>query len=778
MDKKKKFAFVGKSIPAKDAKEKVTGSIKYAIDFSLPGMVYGKILRSTHPHAVIKKIDTSEAEALPGVIGVVTHENAPDLDWNGVWFNYIGHIFDGRARFMGDEIAAVAATSEEIAEAALALITVEYEPLPAVFDAEEAMAEGAVQVQDRGNSREPDIYEWGDINKGEEESDYTVEVDIKFGSQQHCPLGRNAAIAEWEGDRVTLWTSTQTPSELKDGVVDAFGIPNSKARIIGLPSGCSFGLWWSNNFMMIAALLAKHVRKPVKIELTNEESISMVQRRHKEHTRGRMGCKKDGSITFIDVYHVFDNGGYGFKVEVGYFNIDQWGGRSPHGRYECQGVSTNLLTSGCMRGVGDVTMGSAVERMADMLAEKVGMDPVEFRLMNEIKPGDPLRQTWAKNYLKHNEEDYQKLLPEELKDIWPRLFHLSSGSTQEILKKGSEAIGWRDKWVGWGKPYRIDGARRRGVGVGTGIHLCGEEMEGNTAAVVRIYKDGSAKLCCSCGRHGSGTETTQSQVAAETLGISIDKIEIETGDTDSCPWSRGSIASTTMFRTGFATWSACLDARKQLLKLAAREFFDNDPSKLDIEEGLIFSRHNPERKVPISDVMHYFRSEALGPQDSITGRSELPMPPSSAFARHFAAHFADVEVDTETGRIKILDYVATQDSGTVMNPKILENQIIGGAVAGAGFALCEMLVFDDNGKILNPSLTDYKVLRSVDFPVQPRMLFHESYEPVGPFGARSAGEAPITAPTPALSQAVYNAIGVWVDVPMAPEKVLRALNKI
>lgn len=431
-----------------------------------------------------------------------------------------------------------------------------------------------------------------------------------------------------------------------------------------------------------------------------------------------------------------------------------------------------------MRGVGDVTMGSAVERMADMLAEKVRMDPVEFRILNEIKPGDPLRQTWAKNYLKHNEEDYQKLLPKELKDIWPKLFHLSTGSTEEILKKGAEAIGWKEKWVGWGKPYRIDGARRRGVGVGTGIHLCGEEMEGNTAAVVRIYKDGSAKLYCSCGRHGSGAETTQSQVAAETLGIPIDKIEIETGDTDSCPWSRGSIASTTMFRTGFATWSACLDARKQLLKLAAREFFDNDPSKLDIEDGIIYSTDASEKKVPIADVMHYFRSEALGPQDSITGRSDLPMPPSSTFARHFAAHFAEVVVDTETGEIKILDYVATQDSGTVVNPKILENQIIGGAIVGAGFALCEMLIFDERGKILNPSLTDYKILRSVDFPVEPRMLFHESYEPVGPFGARSAGEAPITAAAPALCQAVYNAIGVWVDVPMTPEKVLRALKKI
>ena len=773
-----KFAVIGKSLPAKDAKEKVTGTLKYAVDFALSDMVYGKILRSPHPHAIIKKIDTSKAEAMPGVIGVVTHEDCPDQDWHGVWFNYIGHVFDGRARFIGDEIAAVAATSEEIAEAALDFIEIEYELLPAVFDPDEALAKDAPQVQEAGNAREPSKYEWGDVKQGRKESDFIVEVDVKFGSQQYAPFGRNAAIAQWEGDRVTLWTSSQSPSELKDGLAEAVAVQNSQARVIAMPSGCSFGLWWSNNFMMVAALLAKKVRKPVKIELTNEECMATVKRRHKERTEGWMGCKKDGSITFIDVYHIMDNGGYGFKVEVGYFNIDQWGARAPHGRYVCQGVSTNLVTGGCMRGVGDVTMGSAVERMADMLAEKVGMDPVEFRLKNQIKPGDPLRQTWAKTYLKHDEQGYRNLLPEELKDIWPKLFHLSTGSTEAILKKGAKAIGWKDKWKGWRKPYFIDGAKRRAVGVGTGIHLCGEEMEGNTDAVVRILKDGSVKLCVSVGRHGTGAETTQSQVAAETLGIPFDLIEIETGDTDSCPWSRGSLASTTMFRTGFATWTACLDAKKQLLNLAAREFYNGDPMKLDIKEGIIYSKENPNKKVTIPEVMSYMRSEALGPKDSITGRSALPMPPSSAFARHFAAHFVDLEVDTETGVIKLLDYVATQDSGTVVNPKILENQIIGGAIVGAGFALYEVLVFDEHGRILNPNLTDYKVLRFADFPAEPRMLFEESYEPVGPFGARSAGEAPIAAAPPAISQAVYNAIGVWVDAPMTPEKVLRALKKI
>jgi len=314
--------------------------------------------------------------------------------------------------------------------------------------------------------------------------------------------------------------------------------------------------------------------------------------------------------------------------------------------------------------------------------------------------------------------------------------------------------------------------------VGTGIHICGEEMEGNTSAVVRVYKDGSAKLFCSVGRHGTGAETTQSQIAAEALGIPVDRIQVETGDSDACPWSRGSIASTTCFRTGYATWSACQDAKRQILAIAGRDIFAIDPAQLDIKAGKVFSRQNPRKKVPVADVVMHFRAEALSPSDSITGRSSLPMPPSTAFARHFAAHFAEVEVDTETGQIKLLDYLAAQDSGTVVNPKVLENQIIGGAIVGAGFALSEVLVFDDNGRILNSNLTDYKVPRFVDFPVEAKTLFHESYEPSGPFGAKSAGEAPIAAAPPAVCQAVYNAIGVWVDVPMTPEKVLRALGRI
>lgn len=773
---------VGRGVPVKDAVEKVTGTLKYGVDAGVPGMLHGKILRSPHAHARIRRIDTSRAEALPGVHGVVTHADAPGGVWEAAWFNYRGRVLDGVARFVGDDVAAVAAETPQIAERALELIEVVWEALPAVFDPERAMADDAPQVREEGNVREPYVVAWGDVAEGEREADFVLETEVRFESQQYAPIGRNACVAEWSGDRVTLWTSSQTPSELRDGVHEAFGIPLSKVRVCALPVGSSFGQWWSNNFMLITVLLARKVRRPVKIELTNEECMATVKRRHREVCRGRMGCTEDGTLTLAEFDHIIDNGGYGFKDDVGFFCVDMWG-RAHHGNYAIHGVNTNLLTAGCMRGVGDVTLGSVVERLADMCAARLGIDPVEFRLRNQICAGEPLRMQHGRQYMKGGLEAYLERIPAADRERWPRPFHLSSGGTHDILTRGAEAFHWSERWSGWGVPSS-DGPLRRAVGVGTGAHVCGVEFEGATSAVVRINPDGSAKVHASCGRQGQGSETTLSQVAAETLGIDFDRVEIENGDTDSCPWSHGSLASNTMYRIGWAVREAALDARRQLLEIAGREFFDGaDPTALDVRHGLVRRRHGRGADGPAVDIetiMNELRTaDTLGQTSSITGRPAVAMPPATTFARHFSAHFVEVEVDVETGEIRLLDYLAAQDSGTIMNPQVMKNQMIGGAICGAGFALYEELVFDEEtGRILNPNLLDYKLLRAADFPLGGRVLFGDSYDPVGPFGARGAGEAPIVAPGPAISQAVYNAIGVWVDMPMTPERVLRALGRI
>ena len=769
----KPLSVVGKSVPIKDAREKVTGSLKYAVDYKVPDMVYGKILRSPHAHAKIKGIDYRRAEALPGVLGVVCFQDAPDRDWNSCWFNYRGHILDDRARFVGDEVAAVAAINENIAEQAIKLIEVDYEVLPAVFDPEEALKPNAPQVRPEGNIREPYKVIWGDVDEGIRESDIVAEGSMKFESQQYAPIGRNACIAEWTGDKVTVWTSTQTPSECKSAVAEAFGIPMSKVRVIGLPSGCSFGIWWINNFHMMTILLAKKICRPVKIELTQEESFAAVKRRHLERSWGRIGCRKDGSIMAIEIKHVIDNGGYGFKHDVGCFSSELWG-KSHNGRFAVQGVSTNLLTAGCMRGVGDVTQAVLIERLLDMAAVKLDLDPLEFRLKNHIRTGDLLKSIHAD----YAESGHDCKTPEEWKDKWPRLFHLTSESLHECLIEGAEVFGWKKKWKGWGKPYKVAGPRRRAVGVATGIHCNGVEDEGNTSAIVRVHEDGSVTLCCSMGRQGQGSETTQAQIASETLGISLDQIEVEAGDTEVSPWNHGSIASNTAHRIGFATKSASEDARRQILEIAARHYIKGEPEQLDIKNGVIYHQECPKQNMSLGELMSRLQPDSFTPP-RVIGRPTEDMPPSTTLSRHFAAHFVEVEVDTETGQIKLLDYVATQDSGTALNPKVLENQVIGGAICGSGFGLVESLVFDEQtGKIMNPNFLDYKVLRAPDFPTQPKVILCESNDPIGPYGAKGAGEAPIAASIPAIAQAVYNAIGVWLDVPMTPEKVLRGLGKI
>ncbi len=777
----KNFAVVGKGVKVKDAHEKVTGGIKYGVDMAVQNMAYGKILRSPHAHARIRSIDVSKAAALPGVYAVLTHEEAPDLDWEAAWFNYRGKVLDGIGRFVGDDLAAVAAKSEEIAQRAVELIEVEYEILPHVLDMEEARKPDAPQIRVEGNERDPYVVAWGDVAEGEAEAEVIVDCDIFYESQQYAPLGRNAAIAEWMGDRVTLWTSSQTPSELRDGIHEALGIPLSKIRVMALPCGSSFGQWWSNNFMLITVLLARKAGRPVKIELTNEECMATVKRRHLEHTRGRMGCTKDGRLTFARFDHLIDNGGYGFKDDVGFFCVDMWG-KASHGHYAVHGINTNLLTAGCMRGVGDCTLGASVEQVADQLAEKVGLDPIEFRLKNQITGGDDLRMQHSKHNMKGSMKEYIAGIREDLRADWPELFKLSSGGTADILKMGAERFRWSERWAGWGKPNWSEGPRRRAVGVGTGAHVCGVEFEGSTSAVVRINPDGSLKVHCSVGRQGQGSETTQCQVAAEEMGVPLDMVEIETGDTDSCPWSHGSLASNTMYRVGWATRAATQDARRQLLEIAAREHFEvTDPNELDITGGLVHPKGQPDSnsRLSISDVLNIIRSDTLGQTSSITGRPAVPMPPSTTFARQFGAQFVEVEVDVETGQIKLLDYVAAQDSGTVMNPQVLKNQVIGGAICGAGFAIYEHLVFDDQtGAIKNANLLDYKLLRAADFPWNAEVLFHEDYDPVGPFGARGAGESPIAAGISAIHQAVYNATGVWVPLPMTPERVARALGQI
>jgi CO/xanthine dehydrogenase Mo-binding subunit len=417
-----------------------------------------------------------------------------------------------------------------------------------------------------------------------------------------------------------------------------------------------------------------------------------------------------------------------------------------------------------MRGVGDVTLGAFVERLLDMVAIKLDMDPLEFRLKNHTRTGDELLS--MRSFL---DEDQLSSLEEPI--------CLSSDALHECMEKGAQAFGWKEKWKGWGKPYSIEGPKRLGAGMAAGVCVNGDDARGNVSALVRVHQDGSATLFCSMGRIGQGSETTQAQIAAETLGMSIYQIRVEGGDTLVTPWSHGSAASNTACRTGFATMSACLDAKSQILDIASKYHFGSDPGELDIKQDRIYQKSDPKKSIPLGEMLSEPIPDTFSPP-VIIGRPVKSMPNSLAI-RNYGVHFVGVEVDTDTGKISIIDYVAAQDSGTVLNPKVLENQVVGGAILSSGFALVESLAFDpQTGRILNPGFMDYKVFRAPDFPLQPTTILCEPYDPVGPYGVKGAGEVPANVPIPAISQAVYNAIGVWMDVPMTPQRVLSALGKI
>lgn len=760
MTDSREMRIVGRRVPQRDARDKVTGSHVFATDFSRPGMLHGRILRSPIPHGRIRKIDTSRAEDSPGVVGVITHRDAPKHVWHGVWYNYQGCVMDDRVRFVGDEVAAVAAIDVAAAERALKLIEVDYEPLPAVFDTEAALKPDAPQLHPEGNARRPVVVQWGDVAAGLAEAPVVVEGAVSYDSQSYAPIGRNACIAEWSGDQVTVWTSTQTPSECRDSIAEGLDIPLHKLRLISLPSSCSFGLWWVNNFHLITVLLAKKVGRPVKIELDQDECFVAVKRRHLEKSRGKLGCDKDGRILAVDVEHRFDNGGYGFKPDVGFLCPDLW--RAPHGRYRVQGVSTNLLTAGCMRGVGDVTLAPFVERLVDMAAEKVGLDPVEMRLRNYVRAGDQSRK--AVNYWAANPQFENP----------PTVTHSSAGVDQ-CLREGAVKFGFRDKWAGWGRPYYTDGPIRRAVGAASGIHSSGVTLTGGVSAVVQVNVDGTVSVAVSVGRMGQGTETTQAQIAAEALGVPFDDVIVIPVDSNACPWGHGSVSSTAAHRSGFAVREAALDARRQLLR-AASEMLRVPEDELAVVDGVVSWTKDGQRRVSIGEVVKQIRRESLSPP-VIVGRPAREMP-AHMTARNFAAHFAEVEADVGTGEIRLIGYLCAQDSGTVINPSILENQMVGGAVLGSGFALREGLRWDETGRIINGNFLDYKVLRAPDFPRRCETLFAEVNDPLGPFGAKGAGECPVSAAVAAVQQAAYNAVGVWMDVPMTPERVLRALGKV
>lgn len=758
------LSIVGKSIPLREGFSKVTGRERYAIDYVLPGSLWMKVLRSPHPHARIRSINLDKALALPGVKAALTHEDVPMKEALCKIFNWKGRILDNRVRFVGDEVAAIAAETEALAQEAVDLIEVDYEILPAVFDMHEAMKPGAPDVRGVGNNQvrcppEPGFNQshdsWGDIEKGFKEADVTIESNVET-SQAYLTFCTPACIAEWNDDKLTLTMSHQCPHETRDSICDVLDIPEDKVRVVCPLLPVNFGLLNSGHrFYLIAALLAKKAGRPVTYKMTMEER-GYYKSRESHVIRTRMGGTKDGTITAVDYFMLFDNGGYGFKGSPYQLMHDVFARSNVV--VDMSAVCTNKFTTGCQRGVGDVPGSLAFSQAVDMLAEKLALDPLTL---------------WKKNH--HRAGDTAKA-------PGPTGFTLSSEAYDELLDRGSASIGWSQKWKGAGQPYLVDGPRRRGVGVGVGLHTSGVAIL-PAAATVQVNHDGTALVMIGFMDMGQGPKTTLAQVCAEVLGLKIDDTNVvKIVDTDTVPYAPMTGASITAHIGGSAVKLAAQDAKKQILEMAYTAPWSPEtlktgvsgPEELDIRDSMVFVKADPSRRATVKDIVGaIFAPMVIGR----AGRHDIPFPgPTALF---MVVTFADVEVDVETGKVTVLNIVHGQDAGQVINPQIAQNQVYGGVPLSFGYALMEEVAFDPaTGRPLNPALSDYWMPSSLDVPPM-EAFFADNIDPVGPMGIKGMGEGPAISPHGAITNAVYNATGKRLShLPITPDKVLKALGKI
>ena len=749
------LSVVGTRAPRVDGVQKVTGAARYAADILLPGMLYGKIKRSPHPHARVLRVDGSRARALSGVKAVLTIDDVPRVLHAGApaprILNHIKdqYIFDTKVRFVGDGLAAVAAISEEIAEQALDLIAVEYELLPAVFDAEEAMQPGAplVHETDRNLVVPPIVIQIGDIEQGFAEADYIVEEVYTTGRPAPTYMEPNACVAQFDNaGNLIVWASTQGPFMVRGILAEVLGIPVSKVRVICEHMGGGFGAKqdiYQHEF--ICALLAQRTGRPVKMEYTREECFLAGKTRHPVKVTLKQGFTRDGRLTARQMRYVANGGAY-CSHSPGITEVGCWDATS---LFRCENfdirgyaVYTNNPVAGAFRGYGAVQSLFALNCQMDGIARTLGIDPVDFMLQNVVGEGDLVSAG----------------------------HRLHANALEACLRRGAEEIGWYERHL---RPRQDpSGIVKRGWGVGVEMHSSGASpfIKEQSNAILKMNEDGTVHLLTGVADLGTGALTVMAQIAAETLGIPYASVRVTAGDTDVTPFDIGAYASRTTFVGGGAVAKAAADLRTQLLALAA-EKLGASADALEVRDGVVFVSRDPGRALPVRDVVKG--------EGGVPGRSLMSRATGEPDVAHsFAAHFAEVDVDTETGQVKVIRVVAVHEVGKAINPMGVEGQIEGGLQQGIGHTLTEDLIVDPKtGRTLNANLVDYKMLTSLDMPATKVVILELAPDPGGPFGAKGVAEDPLLAIGPAIANAVADAIGVRIrEYPITPEKVLRALR--
>lgn len=750
---------IRKGTPRIDAIPKVTGQAVYTVDLKMPGLLIGKILRSPHPHALIESIDTSAAKALPGVHAVITAEDVPDTLFSFMQFLADKNILcRSKVRYVGDEVAAVAAVDEATAEEALALIKVEYKPLPAVFTIEEAMAPGAPLVHDDKDSNVTWKVERlvGDPEKALAECDFVVEGTYVTNMVAHTCLEVHNCVARWDaGDRLTLWTNTQAPHTQRQEVARTLGIPKRNIRIVSPYMGGGFGSKLVMDMKLpIAAVLSRLTARPVHIVNTRSEEFTTARIRYPYTMHAITGADKEGRLVVRDLQITAEAGAYHDKGPATLNFASMMFGTLydiPNLRYEGRLVYTNKEHGTAFRGFGNPQMTFALEVQLDQLAEKLGMDPLELRLKNANQPN----VTTAAGA------------------------EVCGCAMTECMQLAAEEIDWKSK------RGKKGGKTLRGVGMANMVHTGGGGRfygYNSAQAFVKLADDGTVTVITSALDMGQGAHTAMAQIAAEALGVEVSDINIMSHDTDLTPYDLGSWGSRCTFMNGNAVHAAAQDARRAIGEAAA-EMLEADPEDIIVEGGKVWVK-GTEDKHSLSEIVDH-AVNSHGQPLSGTGKFIDKLPEGytvpTAWCKNipcfsFGTQAAEVEVDPETGQVKVLKVVAAHETGTTVNQVMVEGQIEGSVAQGVGFALTEQLVHE-NGRIINDNFLDYKIPTIGDLP-EIKAFGVESEGTEGPYGAKGIGEPGLVPTAPAIANAIYDAIGVrFHELPITPDKVLRALKE-
>ena len=750
---------VGRSVPRYELADKLTGSAQYSADISLPGMLHAVIVRSPHPHADVLSVDVNEALAIPGVRAVVTPADAPNARLAPDML-----VLDTRVRFVGDEVAAVAADDLDTARRAATLVRVEYNVLPFVTDPVAALKPDAPQIHAHGNLAipEPLALQRGDPyssqnNAGFADADIVLEETYHVPTHSATPLEPRAALASWEDGRLTVWKSTRGVHVDRAVLAEALGLETAKVRVIGPNMGGSYGNKDESRMAALAALLSIRAGQPVRIEYSREEEFVAGRTRHGGRINLRIGVTRDGDITAIHGDALMDSGAYQATAPQMTRRIGQgmlYLYRCPNVRFDARTVTTNKPVAGSYRALGAPQGHFALETLMDRAAEAIGMDPLAFRLRNHVPPEGQAGPRLTPRDQIVDGQPVEGGIP------------FSSNGLGECLRRGAAEFGW-------GEPFEnsdpADPFIRRGRGVSIMIYRGGVGFD--SAARLAIGEDGKVHLVSGLMDVGEGAVTVLCQLAAEALAVPYEDVIPRFADTEDTPDAPITAGSAATFSTGTAVVQAAEQLREQLLMAAAGRL-EADASALSIAEGAVFVADDPNRRASYAELASAVGTESLTAEASITPGSP------DYIVNSFGAHFCEIEVDTATGRVRVTRYVAAHDSGRIINPRTALNQVEGAISQMLGFALSEELITDEpTGITLNGSYLEHKSPTIQDYP-DITTIFADVIDPVGPMGAKALGEVPSVGVAPAIANALYDAIGVrFTRLPITPDRVLDALAR-